>query len=168
MRVLVAYATRHGSTKGVAEAIAEELRGRQLEVDLRDIHDAGRAHGYDAAVIGSPVYVGSWLKEARAFVDREQTDLASTPVWLFSVGPLGAEHPQPEGDPKDVAALTEAVHPRQHRIFAGALDRRQLSLLERFTVRMVSAPYGDFRDWDAIRGWAREIGATLQSESAAA
>lgn len=53
----------------------------------------------------------------------------------------------------------QATHARDHRIFAGRLDASTLSLGERVAVRAVRAPEGDFRDWAAIRGWAREIAA---------
>ena len=116
---------------------------------------------YDAAIIGSAVYAGNWLPAATAFVERERVRLAAVPVWLFSSGPVGAEHPQPEGDPKQLAEVQATIGVREHRIFAGKLDKHDLNLAERVITRVVGAPDGDFRDWDAIRAWAREIAAAL-------
>lgn len=162
MRVLVTYASRHGATEGIARAVAGELRASHVDADLREMGEVRALEGYDAAVIGSAVYMGGWLPEARRFVERNQERLAAVPVWLFSSGPLGAEEPKPEGDPKDLPDLMRETRARGHRVFAGRLDRGGLGFGERLIARAVHAPEGDFRDWDAIRGWAREIAAALQ------
>lgn len=161
MRILVAAASRHGSTREIAEAIADELRKDALEVDVRAAAEVVTVDGYEAVVLGSAVYVGDWLPEAREFVERHGERLAAMPVWLFSSGPLGAEDPQPRGDPQRIGDLIEAAGPREHRVFVGRLDRQALGFGERLVVKVVRAPEGDFRDWQAIRAWARAIGAAL-------
>ncbi|MDI7250883.1 MAG: flavodoxin domain-containing protein, partial [Bacillota bacterium] len=112
-----------------------------------------------AAVIGSAVYMGSWQPDALRLVERHREGLAGIPVWLFSSGPLGPDDPR--FHPRQVPDLMQATHARDHRIFPGRLEARTLSLGERLAVRAVRAPEGDLRDWAAIRGWAREIAATL-------
>jgi menaquinone-dependent protoporphyrinogen oxidase len=100
MTVLVAYASKHGSTQGIAERIAEKLRqlGKQAEARLMDaVTDLS---SYEAFVIGSAVYYGSWLKEAAEWVHGHQAVLASHPVWLFSAGPLGTGVKDAEPQPK--------------------------------------------------------------------
>ncbi len=145
----------------IAEAIARELRGAGHAVDVRDADDAPPAEGYDAVVIGSAVYMGTWLPAARQFVERNQATLATLPVWLFSSGPLGQDQPHPPGDPARLAELMAATGARGHRIFVGKLDTSQLSFGERLVVKMVKAPVGDFRDWEVIRAWARQIAGAL-------
>jgi menaquinone-dependent protoporphyrinogen oxidase len=161
MRVLVAVASRHGSTMEIGRAIAETLVAEGLAAELHPVEELEGLGEFDAAVIGSGVYVGRWLEPARRFVERHAAQLAAKPVWLFSSGPLGVKDPQPAGDPTDVAALISELRPRGHRVFPGALRREGLGLMERGVVRMVRAPYGDFRNTDAIRAWAREIAAQL-------
>lgn len=161
MNVLVAVSSKHGGTREIARVIAEELRALGLDPDLREAGAVRDLAGYDAVVLGSAVYMGNWLPEARAFVARHGAALAGLPVWLFSSGPLGAENPQPPGDPAGGAAVLAATGARGHRVFAGRLERGDLGLGERAISRLVHAPEGDFRDWAAIRAWAREIGAAL-------
>ena len=161
MSVLVAVASKHGSTHAIAEAVAEELRAANLDVDLRETGEVDDLAGYDAVVFGSAIYAGHWLPEAKQFAERHHAELSRLPVWLFSSGPLGAPDPQPHDDPDKLAAPMGDVAVRDHQVFAGKLASADLSFSERLIVKMVRAPYGDFRDWDAVRAWAREIGVAL-------
>lgn len=157
MKVLIVFASKYGSTDGVAAAIAETLQERGHRAEARAAADAPAPDAFDAVVIGSGVYIGSWLKPAAGYLEAHAAALAQRPVWLFGVGPLGAENPQPAGDPEQASKLIELVGARGYVTFSGALDRSRLSLAERLIVRMVKAPDGDFRDWQAIRGWAHAI-----------
>lgn len=161
MKVLTAYASRHGSTREIAAAIAGELRNAGHDVDFQDVANVTSLAGYDAVVVGSAVYIGKWLAEASAFVEKFESALTPLPVWLFSSGPLGAETPHPPGDPEGIPELVNELGARDHQVFVGKLDKDDLGIGERVIVRMVKAPEGDFRDWDAIRAWAREIAASL-------
>ena len=161
MKILVAVATRHGSTHEIAEALARELGTAGHTVDVKLVADSPTVEGYDAAVIGSAVYMGNWLQEAVHFVDRYQAQLAIMPVWLFSSGPLGADDPQPKGEPVHLDQLIGRTGARGHRTFVGKLDKDELGFGERLIVRAVGAPAGDFRDWEAIRVWADEIAEEL-------
>jgi menaquinone-dependent protoporphyrinogen oxidase len=111
--------------------------------------------------------MGDWLPEARTYVGRSRALLATVPVWLFSSGPLGRDDPQPKGDPRHLAELLGETGARGHWIFVGKLDRSRLGLGERLIAGLVKAPEGDFRDWDAVRAWAREIAAALAAPVAA-
>jgi menaquinone-dependent protoporphyrinogen oxidase len=161
MNVIIVVGSKHGSTRSIAEAVGDELRDRGLDVSIIDADVAGISlDGYDAAVIGSAIYVGRWMKDARAFLDVNLESLRKMPLWLFSSGPSGDTSKQPD-DLADVRAFAEDVHARDHRVFAGKLDKADLSLAERAAVRMVHAPYGDARDWAEIRAWAQTIAAQL-------
>ena len=161
MTVLVAYASKHGSTQGIAERIAEKLRQLGKEAEARPV-DAVEAPGsYEALVIGSAIYYGSWLKEATEWVHRNRAVLAQRPVWLFSVGPLGIEFKDAEQQPKEMAEFREAIGPRGQRTFFGALDPNRLSFTERMMVKAVHAPEGDFRNWQSIEAWAESIAREL-------
>jgi menaquinone-dependent protoporphyrinogen oxidase len=160
MKILVAVATRHGSTREIALVIAGELRTAGAEAEVREAEEIASLDGYDAAIIGSAVYAGQWLPEARQLIERHRERLASMPVWLFSSGPIGAD-PWPPGDPPGVAELIQSVGARGHTVFTGKLDSQHLGFAERLVARVVRAPAGDFRNWGTIQAWAREIGATL-------
>lgn len=145
-KILVACASRHGSTAEIAAEIADVLR-RDVPgavVDLRDAAQDGEMAGYDAAVIGSAVYMGRWLPAARDLVE----------------GPIG-EPSVPVDELADVMALGAAVCARGHQLFAGRLDRHDLRWVERVAARAVHAPEGDFRDHDEIRRWASGVASAL-------
>jgi menaquinone-dependent protoporphyrinogen oxidase len=89
------------------------------------------------------------------------------PVWLFSSGPLGAENPQPQGDPEGIEELMKKAEASGHRVFVGKLDKSSLGMGERLIVKMVKAPEGDFRDWEEIRAWAAQIAQALPAPAIA-
>ena len=161
MTILVAYASKHGSTQGIAERIAEKLRQLGKEAEARPENAVENPGSYEAFVIGSAIYYGSWLKEATEWVRRNQAVLAQHPVWLFSVGPLGTEVQDAEQQPKEMTEFQQAIRPREQRIFFGALDHSHLSFAERVMVKAVRAPEGDFRDCQAIKAWAASIARDL-------
>jgi menaquinone-dependent protoporphyrinogen oxidase len=166
--ILVVYASKHGATRGIAERIAATLQACGQQADARPASDAGDLADCTGFVVGSAVHVGCWLKDAVGFVERNSDLLARRPVWLFSSGLLGAEAADSNGrvlpatcEPKEIAEFTEAIHPREHRVFAGALDPGSLTPAERALRRNPAAravmPAGDFRDWTAIEKWATAI-----------
>jgi menaquinone-dependent protoporphyrinogen oxidase len=163
MNVLIVVASKHGGTRGIGEAIADELRAHEIGAEVRAAAAAPPVAGYDAVVLGSAVYMGRWLPEVRRFVDANRAALAGVPAWLFSSGPLG-DPPVPAGDAKEVTELLSATGARGHRSFAGRLDPGELGLAERLVAKAVHAPPGDFREWGAVRGWARDIAAAVRGE----
>lgn len=184
-KVLVVYASRHGATRGIAERIGDVLRTEGLEADVAPADHVAGVGTADAVVVGSAIYMGSWLKEAIEFIKRNEVTLAEVPLWLFSSGPIpgSSRNKGPIGDPladafgpeegpgsggrKKIAEITAATHPKDHRVFLGAFDPSDPpKVTSERLVRMLPAvknalPAGDFRDWDAIEAWAREIAATL-------
>ena len=132
------------------------------EAEARPVEEVSDPGSYEAFVIGSAIYYGSWLKEATEWVRRNQAVLSARPVWLFSSGPLGTEVKDAEQQPKEMTEFQQAIRPREQRIFFGALDHSHLSFAERVMVKAVRAPEGDFRDWQAIEAWAASIAKDLR------
>jgi menaquinone-dependent protoporphyrinogen oxidase len=168
VKVLVAYASKHGATAGIAERIAKTLAAAGYGVDVRPVTDIRDVSAYDAFVLGSATYLGHWRKEATAFVRDNRSALATRPVWLFSSGPIGTKKTDEQGEdlrtvsePTELPSLVMAIQPRQHRVFFGALDPAKLTFPER-TMRKLPGgrellPEGDFRDWADVDTWADEI-----------
>lgn len=163
MRILVTAASRHGSTLEMATALGKALTDIGLVVDVKPMHELDGVAGFNAVVAGSAVYMGRWLPEATEFVQRHTVELRARPVWLFSSGPVGSPDPKPEGDPTGIAELVAEVHARGHRTFTGRLDRGRLGIGERIVISAVRAPEGDFRDWEALTDWAKEIAIGLRA-----
>jgi menaquinone-dependent protoporphyrinogen oxidase len=174
MHVLVAYATRHGATQGIAERIAETLRASGIDAEARPAASVKDAERYDAFVIGSAAYMFHWLKDATAFVHRARAILTEKPVWLFSSGPLGDEPTNAEGVdqkiaaiPKELPELQATLGARDHHVFFGAYEpgRKPIGIAERLMSVMPAArdalPDGDFRDWPEIEAWAATIARDL-------
>ncbi|SHN78365.1 menaquinone-dependent protoporphyrinogen oxidase [Geodermatophilus obscurus] len=165
-RVLVTAASRHGSTHGIAEALARRLRetagDRGLTAAALHAENRPDPAAFDAVVLGSAVYHGSWLEPARDLAHRHAAVLRARPLWLFSSGPIG-EPPYPPDEPYDAATLTRLLVPRGHQVFPGRLEPTLLTAPERAVVTAMRAPVGDFRDWDAVRSWAAEIATALTS-----
>jgi menaquinone-dependent protoporphyrinogen oxidase len=174
MRVLVAYASRHGATQGIAERIAETLRQAGLEAEALPAASVKKVTEYDALVIGGAAYMFHWLKDATKFVRRNRAFLATRPVWLFSSGPIGTEPTDAEGRdqkvvaiPREFAELVPAVKARDQQIFFGAVEpgRKPIGWTERMMLVIPAAkgalPVGDFRDWAAIEAWAATIARDL-------
>lgn len=175
MKVLVAYASKYGSTEGIAESIAERLREDALDVDMVDVGNVRRLEDYDAFVIGSALYMGRWMKEARSFISGNRGALSGKPVWLFSSGPTGKERINSKGHdvldpsvsgPVDLKDIQTGLKVVEHRVFFGAFDPQNLGLFTRqlFKSKTIreSTPTGDFRDWKEIEKWAGQIGASLR------
>ena len=164
-QVLVAFGTKYGATAEIAEKIGEVLREAGLPTDVLPADRVGDLSAYKAVVLGSAVYIGQWRKEAVKFLKANETVLAEKPVWLFSSGPTG------EGDPVELLkgwrlpeaqkAVADRIAPRDVAVFHGNVDRSKLNFIEKQMIKMVKAPVGDFRDWEAIRGWAAGVAQEL-------
>ena len=181
MKVLVAYATRHGATAGIAERIGSKLREHGLDATVLPAKDVRDVRGYDAVVIGSAAYMYHWLKDATDFVHRHRAALKATPVWIFSSGPLGTDLVDKDGKdvrataaPKEFAELRATLDPRGEHIFWGAYDpdAPAIGMGEWMMKKMPGArealPNGDFRNWAEIEAWATEIADALMPVAAPA
>ena len=162
MKVLVCAATKYGATGEIANAVADVLAEKGLEVTVIPPEQAGAIEQFDAVVLGSAVYMGQWMKPARELVDRSAAALAARPVWLFSSGPVG-EPAKPAENPVDVSEILQSTKARDHRVFTGRLVRKHLSFPDRAMASAIRAAEGDFRNWAEIRAWAAGIASALQS-----
>jgi menaquinone-dependent protoporphyrinogen oxidase len=165
-RVLVTFATKYGATAEIAEKIGEVLQQAGLEADVLPAERATDLSAYQAVILGSAVYIGRWRKEAVKFLQANEQTLAEKPVWLFSSGPTG------EGDPVELLQgwrfpgklqpIVDRIQPRDIAVFHGAVDVNKLNFIQKWMLKNVKAPVGDFRDWEAITSWARAIADELK------
>jgi menaquinone-dependent protoporphyrinogen oxidase len=162
-RILVAYATKHGSTAGIAEAIGKELMAAGLSVEVKEIKNVQSPAGYDAVVIGGPIYMGKVMDEVKKFIARHQEKLTALPVAAFIIGlsPASTDEKQIEAAQKALRDAVAPLQPVSSAMFAGSLDPGKLGFIERKMIGMVKSPTGDFRDWDAISAWAKRLPSLL-------
>jgi menaquinone-dependent protoporphyrinogen oxidase len=158
-KLLIAYASKYGSTGGVAEAISKELCNNGSSVDLRLAKDVTDLSSYRAVIVGSPIYRGKWMSDAVDFLEDNSGILSKVPVAYFVVC-MTMRDPT-EKNRKETLAYMESVlnsvpqvKPVKIGLFAGALDYSKISWLMRKILKSKGLPEGDFRDWKTIRAWA--------------
>ncbi len=161
MEVWIVVASKYGSTREIGDAIADELRQGGRDCRVLDAAEVSNFTGAGVVVLGSAVYAGRWMKPARKLLEAHGAELVDRPAWLFSSGPTGDPPLPEEAEPVGIAEAIEATGARGHEIFAGKLDPDLLKRRERLLISAMRAPLGDFRDWTAIRRWARSIGEQL-------
>ncbi len=138
-----------------------------LDVTVESPVHVSSLDGYDAFVLGSAVYMGRWLDDAKALVQRVHNERGSRPVWLFSSGPVGDPSrklvQQMGVDRTELAKLIEATGAREHKLFAGTLERRRLNRRQRAALLVMRGMEGDFRDWQEIARWSEHVAHELQA-----
>lgn len=166
MKVLVAYASKRGSTAEIAEAVAATLREAGLEVDCRESGEVDDLTPYAAVVLGSAVYMKRWRGDAKHFLRKHSELLAERPLWVFSSGPVG-DPDQPEkpewAEPPKIVKAVEALGARDHVVFGGSLPADPHGMIEKAMVTGVPAEFRDRRDWKQICSWAAGIGSALRA-----
>jgi menaquinone-dependent protoporphyrinogen oxidase len=168
--VLVAYATRYGSTRQVAEVVAATLGEGGLAVDLEPMQEVRTLEGYSAVVLGAALYIGRWHKDARRFLSQHREALTQRPVAIFALGPLHLD----EKEWQDVRMQLEKelatfawLTPIALEMFGGKIDPAKL----RFPWNVLLAslfknrPTKDIRDWRAIHTWASSLAVKLHTAS---
>lgn len=162
--VLVAYASRYGATREIAEAVARVLEARGSAVHCCPAEAVEALAPYRAVVLGSAVYEGDWLVEASDFVRRFAPELAQRPLWCFSSGTAGAaptETMQGWTHPRLLTSLFAELQPQGHAVFGGRLEPRRLSVGDWWRYPSLRGVRGDFRDWEAITAWANGVADAL-------
>lgn len=156
--VLVAYATRHDSTRAIAAEIADVIGAAGLPVCLEPTDTIGDLRAFRAAVIGCTVFGGQWMPGAQPFLAAHERQLESMPVWLFASGP---SEPLPAGASIDVApdlvTLIERIGPRDIALFAGALQPHHLGAGLRVLARLSRSTFTDHRNRAAVERWAQHV-----------
>ena len=163
--VLVGYATRYGSTQQVAEAIAATLRECGLAVDIQPMREVRTLQGYDAVVLGAPLFMFRWHKDALRFLSRHREALTKRPVAVFALGPTHDPYDEMEWQDSRAQLDKELAKfpwftPVALEMFGGKYDPAYL----RFPINLLAGkePASDLRDWTAIRAWASNLAAKLQ------
>jgi menaquinone-dependent protoporphyrinogen oxidase len=162
--VLVAYASKHGSTREVAEAICGALQAARCRAHLRPASEIRDLDGYGAVVLGGSIYMGRWHRSAHAFLRRHRRALAETPLAVFALGPTprGPVDFDSARAQLDGALAKHDVEPVLVEVFGGRIDP------ERFVFPLSKMPAEDARDWEVIAAWAEALPEALERAPAPA
>lgn len=164
--ILIAYATRSGSTQEVAEKIAATLRESGLTVDVQPVKQVQALDSYRAVVVGAPLYMSDWLKEARDFLSRHRATLTTLPVAVFALGPTADKEEDWTETRKQfdkVLSKYPWLTPVAAELFGGKFDPAKLTFPYNLIPALRRMPVSDIRDWDAIRTWAENLAVQLQA-----
>lgn len=163
--ILVAYATQTGATKEVAEAIAATLREQGLAVDLQLARDVKSLAGYGAVVLGAPLYMARWDKDALNFLSRHKNALPALPVAIFAGGPFGTADEKVWQEVRQQLDRQLAkfawLTPIAIEMVGGRFDHARLRFPWNLVPGLKQVPASDLRDWTAIRAWAIKLAAQL-------
>lgn len=167
-RLLVAYATKAGATGEVAEFVAEVLGHDSADVDVMQAGEVTDVTPYKAVVLGTGVRIGQVYGDAVQFLERHQQKLTQVPVAFFIVCMTMREDTEEnrctvEGYLDAVREKVPQVEPVDVGLFAGELDYGKIRPPLKWVLKLMKQPEGDFRDWDAIRGWAEGLRPVLQA-----
>jgi menaquinone-dependent protoporphyrinogen oxidase len=160
-KILVAYASKCGSTAEVADVIGKNLQQQGFAVDVRLAKKVTDVSAYQGVIVGSAIRIGRWLPAATKFVKTHQQALSNVPIAYFEVcgelneGETEAHQRVAESYLEPVRAI---VKPVEVGLFAGKMDYSKLSFLNRLMIeRFIKSPEGDWRNWDAIRTWSDKV-----------
>ena len=156
-RVLVAYASKHGATAEIAQAIADEIERHGVEADCRAADDVHDVDAYDGVVVGSAVYMKRWRRPAQQLLHRHRRELAERPLWIFSSGPVGEDADPSWSEPGKVVEQAEKLGIIDHVVFGGKLPDEPEGFMRKAMVKDMPPELRDLRDFDEIRAWAAGI-----------
>ncbi|MFE9118578.1 flavodoxin domain-containing protein [Streptomyces sp. NPDC007172] len=161
--MLVAYATKNGSTRDIAQSIADTLRKEGLVVDVRRAADVRDIRPYSSVVVGGGLYANRLHRDARRFLRRHRRPLGDRSLWLFSSGPLDPSAGERYIPPvPGVRRIADRLDAKGHATFGGRLDDTATGRTARRIVK--SGKGGDFRDFGQITTWASGIADSMAAE----
>jgi menaquinone-dependent protoporphyrinogen oxidase len=165
--ILVGYATRTGSTQEVAETIAATLREDGFSVTCQPVSKVRTLEGHDAVVVGAPLYMFRWHKDALRFLARQRQALTARPAAVFALGPF---HEDAKEFQDARAQLDKELlkfpwfAPVAIEIFGGMFDPAMLRFPMNLLPALKQMPASDIRDWTVIRAWAHGLAVQLQAD----
>ena len=176
MKVLIAYATAHGSSSDIARAIGDVLKAHGEQVTVEDVRNITHVDGYDAYIFGSAIHSGTWLPEMKGFLHAYQPQLAGKPVyfWMSCIRVMEQDGMEHVSEFYMVPEMLNKMNVRLTTAFAGKLALNDVDWHERWTLAArydgsawPSSFDGDFRDWDKIKAWAKQVAEDVKTLEAA-
>lgn len=163
--ILITYATRTGSTKGISDFMVKTLSNLGEQVEILPIQAVRDLTAYKAIILGSAIQASKLMPEVIEFVKDNRNELSKKPFAVFLVCVTLAMrngkkyHSFVSGwlDP-----IRSDLNPISEGFFSGVLDIKKIpSRLDRLKFRLSVLfgfwKEGDHRDWSAIQHWTEEL-----------
>ncbi len=163
-QVLVAYATRYGSTAETARKLAECLTREGVGVEVRAMGEVTGLTTYDGVVLAAALYIGKLHKDARHFLAAWHEELSRLPVALLVPGPVEPQEKQFQSAEQQLdreLARVPWLHPVARKVVGGKWDPTKLQFPFNWTMKKI--PASDARDWNVVGAWAHEVAEKLQT-----
>jgi menaquinone-dependent protoporphyrinogen oxidase len=165
-KILIAYASKYGATAEIAQKIGSGLQASGFEVETMPANKVKDVSQYQSIILGVALYMGQWRKEAVQFLKTYQGTLSSQPVFIFTSGPTGEGDPvelvQGRLVPENLKAVLDVIGPEEITVFGGKVDPAKMNGFEKWIMKKVKAPSGDFRNWQAISAWTAKISVSFR------
>lgn len=165
-KILITYASKYGATAEIAQKMSEEMQASGLQVDIFSAEKVKDVTPYQSVILGVALYMGQWRKEAVQFLKAHQGTLSKLEVWIFTSGPTGEGDPveQVQGRlmPENLKPLMDVIRPKEITVFGGKVDPVKMNGFEKWIMKKVKAPSGDFRNWQAISTWTAKVSDSLR------
>ncbi len=165
-RILIGYASNHGSTAEIADYIGKELNSKDATIEIQPVGQVESVEKYDIVVVGSPVNYGEWLDDITEFVENNLEKLVKVPVACFITSMAAAKTDEDsikEANDHLTRSLSKipGLKPFQTGVFAGKLDYKKCTFFEKVLMKVIMTSKGleagDYRNWGKIRSWASTI-----------
>jgi menaquinone-dependent protoporphyrinogen oxidase len=166
IRILIGYASNHGSTAEIADCIGKELKSKKTTVEIQPVVKVESVENYDVVIIGSPIYYGKWLAEIPEFVENNLEKLIKIPVACF-ITCMAAIKTDEDNIKEANGHLTKSlaqiprIKPFKTGYFAGKLDYKKCTLIETILMKVImmwkGAEAGDYRNWSKIKSWTSAV-----------
>ena len=117
-------------------------------------------------MLGAPLYIFRWHKDARRFLTKHRQTLSKLPVAIFTMGPLNDKEEEWQDARQHIEkelAKYPWLTPVALEVFGGVFVPGKLTFPYTLIPALNQLPPSDLRNWDEIQAWANSLPAQIRS-----